>query len=487
MQDETERLRALEELDILDSAPEESFDEAARMAATICGAPTAMVNLLDRDRQWFKARVGIPVCELPRKGSICDLTIGRTTPLVIADASQDHRVRENRHVTGDPNVRFYAGAPLNTSEGYTFGTLCVVDTVPHQLTQEQTDALAALGRQVSAQMELQAKVRLLARVVCDKERIERELRERSAQFSAFMDHSPTIGFIKDSEGRFLYYNSTFCERFGVTPTEWIGKNVFDLFPKEFAATYHATDMEILRSGVAQVVEETSPGPDMRTLYWRTHKFRISTEGGPDLLGGLSLDTSHEHETAEKLRRSHEQLRAMNMELMELSVTDGLTGLRNRRNFDERLARKIATGISFSLLLLDVDHFKALNDCFGHKCGDDVLRTLAELLNENTRVADSVFRYGGEEFAILLPDTSAEDALAMAERLRTTVADFPWKQRAVTLSAGVGTRAARHRHAADLLDEVDAALYRAKHLGRNRVVAADEPGAEEQEVVYSLAS
>ena len=469
--EEAARVQALHSLQILDTAPEKNLDEAVRLAAVICGTPIALVNLLDKDRQWFKAQVGMDTGEMPRANSFCEHLIGQVEPMVVPDAIIDLRFRENPYVTGDPKVRFYAGMPLNTTDGHTLGTLCVLDTVPHQLTKEQTEALAALGRQVTAQIELQAKVRLLHRALEEKERIERELRRQTLLFGAFMDHSPTIGFMKDSEGRFVYYNRVFCEHFAVSPTEWIGKSTFDLFPMEFAEGYHDLDMAVLESGVSQIVDETSPGPDNTILYWRTHKFRIADGHQPALLGGLSLDISSDHEAAARLQKSHAQLEAANQQLAELSVTDGLTGLLNRRAFDARLATEIEAGTAMSLLILDIDYFKSLNDTFGHPAGDDVLRTLAGILGRKSRGSDCVARLGGEEFAILLIGSGKEGAMIIAERLRKEVEEFDWKQRPITMSLGLATRCRAFGDATELLSAADEALYRAKHLGRNRVEVA----------------
>lgn len=151
---ESERLKALRQYRILDTKPEQAFDDLALIASHICGTPIATVTLVDEHRQWFKARVGIDVQETERSISFCSHAIEQQGVFTVPDATLDPRFRDNPLVKGDPHIRFYAGAPLVSREGYALGTLCVVDFVPRQLTPQQNNALAALERQVAAQLEL---------------------------------------------------------------------------------------------------------------------------------------------------------------------------------------------------------------------------------------------------------------------------------------------------------------------------------------------
>jgi len=151
---EPARLRALERYEILDTPPEQPFDDLAKLAALLCDAPIALVCFVAGDRQWFKARVGISVNETPRDISFWAHAIGQADVLVVPDASKDPRFAENPFVTGPPSVRFYAGAPLETGEGHVLGTLCVADRVPRELSEAQLDGLRALARQVVGQLEL---------------------------------------------------------------------------------------------------------------------------------------------------------------------------------------------------------------------------------------------------------------------------------------------------------------------------------------------
>lgn len=151
---EAARLAALARYDILDTEAELAFDDLAFLAGHICETPIAAISLIDADRQWFKSRVGLSVPETSRAISFCSMAIEQSGIFVVPDASKDERLWDNPQVTGEAHIRFYAGAPLITPEGYALGTLCVVDRVPRILTPEQMDALDALRRQVQAQLEL---------------------------------------------------------------------------------------------------------------------------------------------------------------------------------------------------------------------------------------------------------------------------------------------------------------------------------------------
>ena len=151
---ELKRQAALESFGVLDSEPERAYDDIVLLASQICGTPKALMGLVDSDRVWHKARIGVPVSEAARDLSFCGHTILQTEPLVIDDLAQDERFADSPLVAGGPRIRFYAGAPLLTDSGYAVGTLCAMDTVPRTLNAEQREALTALGRQLVAQLEL---------------------------------------------------------------------------------------------------------------------------------------------------------------------------------------------------------------------------------------------------------------------------------------------------------------------------------------------
>jgi anti-sigma regulatory factor (Ser/Thr protein kinase) len=152
--DEIGRLAALRRYRILDTEPERAFDDLVLLASQICGTPIALISLVDSDRQWFKARVGVSIAETSRTVAFCAHAIAQSDLFVVPDALADARFRENPLVLSDPRIRFYAGAPLITPDGHALGTICVVDNVPRDLSPDQRAALEALGRQVVAQLEL---------------------------------------------------------------------------------------------------------------------------------------------------------------------------------------------------------------------------------------------------------------------------------------------------------------------------------------------
>jgi PAS domain S-box-containing protein len=151
---ELDRLTALCQCRVLDTDPEKAFDDVTRLAAYICQVPIALISLIDGNRQWFKSKVGLAATETPRDLAFCAHAILQSGIFEVPDALADERFADNPLVTGEPYVRFYTGIPLITSEGYALGTLCVIDHVPRQLSQEQKEALQALAHQVTRQLEL---------------------------------------------------------------------------------------------------------------------------------------------------------------------------------------------------------------------------------------------------------------------------------------------------------------------------------------------
>lgn len=180
---ESARLDALKQYDVLDTAPEAAFDELTQLAAQICQTPMAAITFVDSDRQWHKSNFGTEIIEVSRDISFCTHTVAGGDLMVVTDPLQDERFRDNPFVTADEGIRFYAGMPLVTPEGFNVGALCVVDTVPRDITPEQLQALRVLGHQAMAQLELRpehiAETGGLAAPQSRKQRLAQRRHERS--------------------------------------------------------------------------------------------------------------------------------------------------------------------------------------------------------------------------------------------------------------------------------------------------------------------
>ncbi|HEY1404110.1 MAG TPA: ATP-binding protein [Pyrinomonadaceae bacterium] len=221
------------------------FDDIPRLASFICGTPIALITLIDTNRQWFKAKVGIDVDETPREGGFCAHAILKPELLIVKDTHQDKRFAGHPFVTADPHIRFYAGAPLITSDGHALGALCVIDRVPRTLSGEQQEALRVLARQATTQLELRRNSRALAelnqqldREIAERTRAEREreellTREQEVRAAAeanekryrFLAESiPQQVWTAHPDGALDYVNQQTVEYFARADTEIIGDN-----------------------------------------------------------------------------------------------------------------------------------------------------------------------------------------------------------------------------------------------------------------------
>ncbi len=157
---ELARQQALERYRVLDTNPESAFDELVRLAAMMCRTPISLIGLTDHNRHWFKARIGLTDSEVPRNIAFCNVAVEQQAPLEVPDTRLDARFANNPLVTAEEGVRFYAGVPLRTSDNHCIGTICVMDTVPRELTDAQRQTLATIAEQVMAQLELRLRPEL---------------------------------------------------------------------------------------------------------------------------------------------------------------------------------------------------------------------------------------------------------------------------------------------------------------------------------------
>jgi GAF domain-containing protein len=180
---EVKRLKVLWQYEVLDTVPEEVFDDLTELAARICEAPIAMITLVDENRQWFKSKIGVTVKETSRDISFCAHAINQEDLFIVPDAAKDERFATSPLVISEPKIRFYAGAPLISPDGYALGTLCVIDKVPRELRPDQKQALRILARHVVSQLELRRHARELAAARQTGERFKSEVDNLRAELA----------------------------------------------------------------------------------------------------------------------------------------------------------------------------------------------------------------------------------------------------------------------------------------------------------------
>jgi diguanylate cyclase (GGDEF)-like protein/PAS domain S-box-containing protein len=287
-----------------------------------------------------------------------------------------------------------------------------------------------------------------------------------------IDMLPSPIFIKDGDCRYLACNRAFESYIGLPRSRIVGATVHDVAPAELAATYEKADRDLLASGGTQTYETSvryADGSHHDVMFFKSVFY--TAEGRPDGISGVILDIT------ERKRLENELARA--------AREDFLTGAVNLRTFyelaNQEFSRFQRTGEAFSLLVLDLDHFKGINDTLGHEAGDEALRKFVQAVGVNLREQDIFARTGGDEFRLLLPGTLQSGAILLAERIREEVnrVNLRAPNGSVTLSMSAGLCGSRpdDNGIDDIVRRADAALYQAKAAGRNAVKAHCGTGGE----------
>ncbi len=307
-----------------------------------------------------------------------------------------------------------------------------------------------------------------------QEEVQR-LRKLLAFYESLVDELPTPIFAKTAKLRFCLFNKAYEEFFGVKRQNLLGRTLEDAFhlSEEDRIRYQEEDTTVIREGIARhyATEYDTPTGKRQAMYW-------SKGFGDRALGtwaevGMIVDISEQVALKRNLAAKVEELKRVQQKLRYMSRSDALTGLANRRPFAEYLALGMDLAqrkqIPMCMLMADIDHFKQVNDTYGHDNGDMILKAVAGMLRSSCRAKDLAARIGGEEFVILLAATRLEDAILVAERIRKNIGDTPLLPDGshVTISIGVA-RYRPNESPQAFMKRVDEALYRAKESGRNRV-------------------
>ncbi len=427
--DEQTRLARLQALNVLDSAPDPVLDGLVKIAAVLCGTPTALLSFVDDERQWFKARIGLDVSQTPREEAFCAHAILKPHEIMeVADARIDHRFSTNPLVTGDPHIRFYAGSPMLTTEGHALGTLCVLDSAARTLDASQREGLATLSQMASRYLEARQAQRLMERLL---DVINTLARMHSK------DNLTAVCAEVTTAARDLY-NATaavllFAEEPGSVRYRPIALSANK--PHHAAAisdavvdSRGASAMGVIRStGSALFIADAATSPHVDGERARqveaTSILYIPVTDQTGVTGALVIWWD-----LPQSQPDHARTAAVNVLAAEVGATvsrltavagvrdagdtDPLTGLLNRRSFLATLNRLPDDS---AVILLELHGLARTNNEYGHHMGDQLLKTFSAYLRASSRTADILSRWSGTKFAVALPG-DAGGALEFTNRL-----------------------------------------------------------------------
>jgi diguanylate cyclase (GGDEF)-like protein len=468
---EPQRLAALRSTGLLETPPDPAFDELVSLTARLLGAPIAAFNLVDADRQWTKAGVGMSNGdEAPREDSFCAHAIAGDGAFVVPDTAADPRFADNAIGLG-----FYACTPV-TAGGQRIGTLFVAGEQPQALAGEDLETLRVLASAITAHVELSRRERERA----DETETLRRLGDVTSRLARVSDaaelESELCAAARDLAGADAAVLWTAVPGGMLVATVDVGLDIagselppghgsgsrtaFDRGERDYRTRAQGLGLKGWGAAAFQPLAAADRTVGVLAVLWKSEPPE-PPERALQLLELLASEAAVAIERTTTLS-----------ELEKLTRVDALTGIGNRRAFDEQLLRELKRsereGNSVALAMFDFDHFKAYNDSHGHPAGDRLLTEVAAAWQGCLRATDSLARYGGEEFALIAPGCNESDAVMLVDRLRASVTEGQ------TCSAGV----AFWDHVetpAELLARADAALYEAKVGGRDRTKLATRPG------------
>lgn len=448
---EKRRLAAVRDADILDTAPESDYDDLVKLASLIFNVPISTVTIVDSDRQWFKAAVGLSIKETDRAISFCTHVVDQSEKLIVENASLDPRFANNPLVVKEPLLSFYAGIPLYTADNQAIGTFCIMDKTPRTLSDSELQTLEILANQAMKLLELRLERKKL---------YESERRWKFALEGA--GHGVWDWNIKADT---VIFDNHWKEMLGYSASDEIKS--FD----DFRQMVHPED-------VNQLLENLNDYLTKKTDTYRV-ELRVQCKDNSwkwILTRGLIVDWDESgapiqmigtHTDISKRKQSEEIV-------WKQANFDSLTGLPNRRMYFDRLEKETKRSArakqSFALMFIDLDGFKLVNDNYGHPIGDQLLIEVSQRISRCVRESDIVARLGGDEFTVLVNNiTDHVDAGSIAEKILAQLnKPFILEQHKVNISASIGVSIyPEHGLDADsLVNKADTAMYQAKQEGKN---------------------
>jgi len=289
---ESQRIQALHEYEILDTAAESEFDRITEIASRVCDMPISLISLVDKERQWFKSRVGLEVKETPRDLSFCQYTFTEDQLLEVRDAVEDDRFKSNTLVTADPHIRYYAGLPLIDANGFALGALCVIDRVPRQLDENQKQILSLLRDEV------------VALIVNRKEKEKHK--ESEQKLKAFFDHSQSLMCTHDLDGNFITVNEAGARLLGYEKMEIEKLSLFDIVPKEGHSNLKSYLAEIVKKGVLKGEMRTVTRAGSMRIWMFNNILQVNGNKKAYVIGN-AVDITEQHYLEKDLKHAQAML------------------------------------------------------------------------------------------------------------------------------------------------------------------------------------
>lgn len=289
---ESERLDALHKYEILDTQPEEDFDRITKIASLVCGVPISLISLIDEDRQWFKSRVGLDVAQTSRSLAFCQYAIKDRDFMEVPDAQQDERFKNNELVTSNPYIRYYLGFPLIDPDGFALGTLCVIDTIPKDLSSDQKQVLSLLRDEVVS-------------LIINRKEKER-YKESERELKAFFDNSQSLMCTHDLEGNLLKVNDASASILGYTRAEIEKLSLYDIIPTKGHKNLDAYLNQLVKTGTAKGEMRTKTKSGELRIWLFNNILQPNGDKKPYVIGN-AVDITEQHFLEKDLKNTQAML------------------------------------------------------------------------------------------------------------------------------------------------------------------------------------